>query len=176
MYKVINKIYNKLFAKDVYYLYSMTIYHFIIIFYTLLGLKFQSKVFYTLTLLGNHANIFEMHFGNLKDNILWNYAYAYLLVLIIFILDIIFLIILMFEFKWLAFNYKKILGIELMLIGISFFFPFFRDVMFFLSINSLQIYIVYRIIIKNIWFLKIPIIFSSYMFIIRLILYPVLKW
>ena len=163
-FSTLNNYYSKYFSKDIYYIYSMTIYHVLIIIFTFLGISHDSNVFYTLTLSGGHENIFQT-LSSFRGAI-----ESYILILIIFLLDALFLIVLMLEFKWMRLNFKKLFLIEITLIGISFFIPFFRDVMFFLSLNSVQIYIVYRILMKNIWFFKFPFIFSSYIYILRLII------
>lgn len=157
--------YNKFFGKDIYYLYSMTIYHILIIIFSILGIASSPHIFYKLSLFSNDVSIF-IQLENIR-----NILFAYFIVVMIFLMDLIFLTILMHEFKSLKLSFKKLLLIEFVLIGISFFIPFFRDMMFFMTINSIQIYIVYRILLKNIWFLKPLFIFMSYVFIAKLIIF-----
>jgi len=164
--KNIRKI-EKLFSKDVYYLYAMTLYHFLIILYAIVGYQHDSKVFYTLTLMGSQQDISHMYSS--IESILYNY----LVVIIILILDIIFLILVMKEFKFLMLSYKKIIAVEIILLTISIFVPSFRDIMFFLSLNSLQIYIVYRLILKNISILRVPILILIYARVIKFLLIPI---
>ena len=121
--RTLENINNKFFSKRIYYLYSMTAYHFIIILYALIGLKYTYHVFFTMSLTGLSVDdIFKMQLGN--GGVIWNYVYAYLLILIIYIIDVVFLLILMFEFPIIGFNVKRIMMIETVLMGISFFIPY----------------------------------------------------
>lgn len=161
------KIYNLFFSKEIYYLYAMSVYHILILIFYFLGIKSDPQIFYSLTLLGNHPDLFS-YFSTIRGII-----ESYVLVLYIFIIDVGFLIVLMLEFKWLRLNYKKILFAEIIIISLTFFFPILRDVMFFLSFNSVGIYIIYRLILKSDligWFFKFPFLLLVYSFIIKLII------
>jgi hypothetical protein len=170
-YSQIEKIHKKYFGKNYYFLISMSVLHALIILYIIFGFKFNYPVFFTLSLSGiSTANIFNMNFGN--GSAIWGYIYAYLLILCIFLIDVGFLVILMFEFEWIRLSYKRILLIEIILISISFFIPFFRNMMFFLSLNTIQIYVIYRIIFK-IPLMNYAFIFGSYLMVFKLILKPI---
>ena len=166
----IYSFYEKYFGKEIYFIWSYTIIHFILILYAFykIDTSFTPPVFYKFTLFGTTTNIFNMYSG------IQLYLYSYISIILIFLIDVAFLIILMLEFKWMRLNYTRILLFEFVLLLISFFSPFFRETMFFMSFNTVGIYLIYRIILKNIWFFKFPILFCSYIFIFRLLLSPII--
>lgn len=164
----INDIYDKYFSKEIYFVVAYTLIHLILIVFAFTGISspFQPPVFYQFTIEGLNNNLYAGLNG---------YVYSYLLLLLILIIDVLFLIVLMLEFRCMRLNYKKVLSLEILLLAISFMFPFFREIMFFMSFNTIGIYIIYRLILKNIWYFRFPFIFSSYIFIIRLLLSPLIE-
>jgi len=165
MINKIHELHDKYFSKPFYFLLAYTAIHFILILYAYFNIQntFIPPIFYKFSFQGINANAVDM-----------GYVYAYLLVLLIFIIDVAFLIVLMLEFKWLRLNYKKVLLLEIVLISISFMIPFFREIMFFMSFNTIGIYIIYRGLLP-IWFFRTPFIFVSYIYLIRVIISPILE-
>lgn len=160
------KIHDYLFREKYYYLYAMTIAHLIIIIYTIIGLDgYTSKTYYTLSLNPYSSVIKNISIFKLQESIIILFE--------IYIIDLIFFLILMFEFKQLKLTFKKIIIIETIIMILSFSFTPIRDIMFFLSLNSLQITLYYSILMRYIFFMKYVFISASYVYVIQLLLYPI---
>lgn len=164
--KILN-LYDKFYKHPYYYLYSMSIYHILIILYSYVFiLSYTPKTFYTLSFsIADTTNFFN------DGDVLKNIFYTFLIISI----DFIFLYILMKEFKSLNLNYFKVILLEIVIILISISHFILRDIMFFLSLNTLQITIVY-IIIKKIPFGKQLFLSASYINILILFFYPLYEF
>lgn len=166
MYKLF-KLYDKLYKHDYYYLYTMTIYHFIIILYTyLFKTELITKTFFVLSW------NFTSHTSDLIS--VFSFKNAFFISLI-FIIDFLFFIIIMKEFKVLKLNYTKILIFEIIILSLSFSSPVIRDTMYFLSLNTLQITIIYKFV-KVIPLGKFLFLSGAYISTIKLILFPVITF
>jgi len=166
MQPIIYNIHNRLFGKDIYYIYSMSVYHFITILYTYaFGQNIPSSVMYKLTL---NANAMNDYFK--LDNFMRNYLMLGLIVII----DLIFFVIIFMEFKPKWMTMKRIELFCLITLIVGFIFPFFREIMFFLSINTLAITVSYKLIkwSPKVFFLKYVFLIGSYIYIVKLIFYP----
>jgi len=152
-----------LYKENYYYIYSMSIYHVMIILASYLIGYVPAAVKYRLTLdVGQVYNFLD------PVHIVSNY----MLVLLAIVLDLIFLIIIKLEFNpnWLTYN--RIIYIEILSLFAGFLFPYIREILFFLSINSLSMTIIYYVI-KNVWLSKYLFITGSYIYILKLIIYVV---
>lgn len=164
---LIFNFFDRLFYKDIYYIYNMTIYHFLIIFSSVLGFTYNYGIFYSLSL-SVPENIFELSGNSLLRNLL--------LILQLLILDFSFLLILMYEIKFFRLNWHKLIIIELILLIISFFIAPFRDILFFLSFNTIEIYMAYRIFIKylsdnyNFTLFRYVFLGLSYIFLLKILI------
>lgn len=161
----LNKIYDLFFKKEYYILYVLTLIHLIIILYTLLDITgYRSNVYYKLTL-NPYSTVLDLSFHSISETIL--------LLFEMYIIDFVFFGILYLEFKQLKLTFKKIFIIDTVIIFISFWSPQIRDIMFFMSFNSLQMFVYYYIIKSNyLSWLKIPIMLSLYIVFVQLIIYP----
>ena len=162
----IHSLYDYWLGRELNYLVSMSVYHVLIIILFLFGITTDSHIMYRLTLAGSQAALFADF-----SNVLGMFS-SMVTVIIIFIIDVAFLIILMLEFKWMRLNYKRLLALEVGIIAVSSIVPIIRDIMFFLSINSVAIYITYRGLMKLPFFGKLftPLInISAYLFIIHIV-------
>lgn len=165
IHKIFN-LYYRFFGNAHYYLYSMSIYHILIILYTLIGISgFNTSIFYGLTL-----NPYQTNVLNVLD--VMNIIESYIYILIILIIDVIFLVIIMLEFRPKILTIKNILFFEIIILSFSMLSPIFRDVMFFLSLNTLQITIIYKIM-KYIPLMKDVFIAGSYILIFKLLFFPI---
>lgn len=168
MFSKLYKIHDFIYRDFVNYLYLMTFYHGLIILYFYLfpfevG-KMPVKVFYTINFMGFNTNLFDFTLENIFK--------TWIALVFILILDMIFLTIMMIEFKKLNLTWKKIFYIEILTLITGFFLPFLRNIMFFLSLNTIQILVTYKII-KNIWFGKYIFITGAIILILRLAFYPI---
>ncbi len=167
---------KNLFGKNYYFLIIMTAIHVLKIIETLGGIDIKTRIFYKMTFTGWDFGsvLFSSHGGGL-----WGLIYSYLLVLAIFLIDCGFLLVLMFEFEFIRLSYKKILIIEVFLIMISFFIPLFREIMFFMSFNTIVIYLIYRYLIGFELFpiigpmFKYGFLISAYMMFLKLVIIPI---
>jgi len=169
MKPIINYIINSydfLFKHSYYYLYVMTVYHILIIlslYY--LEKEFANHVWFSLSLQLQDIFTELSTIQYLAQKMLW--------ITIIILLDLFLLTIFMIEFERLNLTVKKIVLLEIVIFSVSFYSLIVRDVMFFLSINTLQIYLVFKTM-KYIPFLKIVFITGAYIYIFQLI-YAILK-
>jgi hypothetical protein len=161
IYNLIDRFYRHPY----YYLYSMSIYHVIIILFTLYSFPiYRNQVFFSLDFnfanqFNNYINIFSI------KNILFT--------LIIMIIDLVFLFIVAYEFKQLKLTIGKITIIETIIFILCFYNPYIRVSMLFLSLNSLQIFIPYMIM-KSISLSKYIFLTGSYINIIYCLIYPII--
>lgn len=152
-------IWDNFYSNPIFYIYNMSIYHiFIIIFTLFLGIKINSQTFVQLSI------------ESIKIDITQNFFKSLVFSTVIIILDLIFFIIIATEFKRLKLSTFKIIFIEIFIFYISFSYPFLRSTLFFLTLNSLQIFIPYKLM-KAMPFYLFNIIFitSSYIIIIKLL-------
>lgn len=165
LYKIFT-LYDKYYKHDYYYLYVMTAYHFIIILYTVLfQIEMATKTFFVLSWdLTNHTSDFISIFS--FKNVFF--------ISLIFIIDFIFFIIVMKEFKSLKLSYKKIIILEIIILMLSFLNPTLRNIMYFLSLNTLQITIIYKFV-KYVPMGKFLFLTGAYITLIKLILYPLIE-
>jgi len=163
--QTIYNLIDRFYKQPYYYLYSMSIYHVIIILFTLYGIDiYRNQVFFSLDF--NFAEQFNKAISIYTiKNILFT--------LIILIIDLIFLGILAYEFKQLKLTINKITIIEIIIFIICFYNPYARVSMLFLSLNSLQIFIPY-IIMKKISISKYIFLTGSYINIIYCLSYPII--
>jgi hypothetical protein len=101
--------------------------------------------------------------------------YNYLMLVLAFLFDGILLAILWLEFKPHWMNIKILNGICLISLIIGFIFPFLREILFFLSMNTIVIMLTYKIM-KSYYiqwlFPKYWILTGAYIYIIKLMFYP----
>lgn len=167
MYNTLNRIDDLLFKEPFYYIYSMSFYHVLIIIFTLLNITSeQPKVFFVLSF-----ETFNFHLLDSSKSIISNIIF----VLLIMIIDMIFLLICMYEFKSLKLTFNKIIIIEILIFIMSFSHPVLRMIMLFLSLNTLQITVFYKII-KYIPFAKYPFLTGSYFIILKLLSIPLIQY
>ena len=134
------KIFNLIFLNPKNYLYIFTIYHLLIIYTTFyLGHETTNHIWFSLTLDSSQIESLTN-----KDFLLQNGFWS---VFIVF-LDLILLTIISLEFKNLRLTYKKICILEVIIFYFSITNILVRDLMFFLSINTLQIFLIYSLIKK----------------------------
>ncbi len=156
---------DKFYKKPYYYLYSMSIYHVILVILTIYSIPiYINRVFFSLDFefanqISTFINIYSM------KNIIFT--------VLIMILDLIFLGILAYEFKQLKLTMRKITLIESIIFIISLSNPYLRTIMLFLSLNSLQIFIPYMIM-KKISITKYIFLTGVYVTIIYCVAYPII--
>jgi hypothetical protein len=163
IYSLIDRFYKKPY----YYLYSMSIYHIIIILFTFYGITiYRNQVFFSLDF--NFAEQFNsaINIYSIK-NILFS--------LIILIVDLIFFFILAYEFKQLKLTMAKITVLETIIFVLCIYFPYVRVSMLFLSLNSIQIFIPYMIM-KTVGITKYIFLTGSYLNIIYCLIYPIIHY
>lgn len=180
----ITDIYDKLFGKDIYYLYAMTAYHILIPIWV---------YYYGFNRAMTFVTINAINFGqstNIMSNItLQNGFYAVMWGFVVVVLDFFFLFILKHSFhlskitlklwnkrpkEYTFLSYKNIAIIELIIFAISFYSVALRELMFFMSFNTMQITITYFLIRKIPFSLgKILFISAAYIFIIKLLIFPI---
>jgi hypothetical protein len=181
----ITELYDTLYGNPANYLYAMTIYHILIPFWVMSFAFDQAHTFITLnpTNFGQTSNI--MNFISLQKGF-----YAIIWALLIVSLDFIFLLAVKFHFKLTKINinfskhknphrvnfltYTNIAILEVIIFIVSFYSVSLREVMIFLSINTIQITIAYYLITKIPFSLgKILFTTAAYIFIIKLLIFPI---
>lgn len=166
MYKIFN-FYEKYYKHDYYYLYIMSIIHVLLLFYTYI---FQTEIS------GNTLVVLSFDVDNSTVDFINRFSFKNIFFIsLIFIIDFIFLIILMKEFEQLKLNYYKIFLIEMLILFLSLSNPTIRNSMYFLSLNTLQITIVFKII-KYIPLGKLLFLSTAYIALIKLMLYPIIEY
>jgi len=165
MYKLFN-LYDKYYKHDYYYLYAMTVYHLIIIIYTyLFKTELYTKTFFVLSWnISTHSTDFISVFS--FKNLFF--------ISLIFIIDFIFFIVIMKEFDVLKLNYTKIIIFEIIILTLSLSHPTIRNIMYFLSLNTLQITIIYKFV-KYIPLGKFLFLTGAYISVLKLLLYPLIE-
>jgi hypothetical protein len=183
----IYEIYEKYFTNASNYLIGMTIYHLEIIFLLgYLGLNLNTHVWLPMITpdKAGDINFLNYHVGFNALSIWWTLA--------ILVIDFTFLYIIKHEIKNYEithykrllptiFNYnitlnkKEIIIIECIIFYLSIGNPIMRGALYSLSFNTIQIYIVYRILFTNYFgqYLKPIFIFACYFSILYLIAQPI---
>lgn len=172
----INELYDKFYSKDYYYLISMSVYHVLIIIFTLvLGVNIPVKTLFLFTWEGLNEHIvnysLSLNFRNL------------IMMFIIMFFDFIFLFIISNEINniqqknnkkyWFNLTKKRIIIIEILIFFFTLSHPIPRQIMYFLSFNTFQIFITYKII-KYIPFGKFIFLSGSYISLFKLLLFPII--
>ncbi len=178
LYTVDNFI-SKLFKHDYYYLISMSVYHIELILFGIFGI---------IPFWYNYHTFFKLYFdsASLSAEFL-NYevgfnAITIFYTLIIILLDFIFLFIIRKEINekqiknnikyWFYPSKKIILIIEIFVFYFSIGHPITRMILYFISVNTIQIFFTYRYIMKIPYFDKL-FLFGSYIYIIMLTISPI---
>lgn len=178
-------LYDRFFGKDVYYLYTWTLYHLLIPIWTFYFGFNQAMTFVTIDPINLHnttnimENIFEMKAIFLV--IAWS--------TVIVFLDLFFLLIVRAHFNldriklklpfsnkiksYQCLSMRNITIIEVAIFILSFYSVSLRDIMLFLSLNTIQMVVIYSFI-KNVPFNlgRVFFIAAAYVFIFRLLIFP----
>jgi hypothetical protein len=192
IYKLFN-LYDKYCSKDYFYLILMSVYHLEILFFvTLLGFDFQVHTFLPMI---TPDKIYGAT-GSLNTILNYNFSlsnpYAIMLTITILLIDFIFLYIIKSEIKQhekthytkvlpkipfinyqTSLNYKEIFFIESLVLYMSIGNPIMRAMLYFMSLNTIQIYIIYRVIFRYITPLKPLFIIGAYISIVKLLIQPI---
>ncbi len=182
---IIVDIYEKFLGKDVYYLYAWTLYHILIPIW-----MFYFAFDHPMTWIVINPN--NLHHTNNIMTEVFSYKSLFITIMwsgIIVALDLIFLMTIRSSFNLWTIKFKlplsreikkykfltdtNIFLIEIVVFVISFYSISLRDVMLFLSFNTIQITIIYALI-KNTPFSLGRIFFTlaAYVFIFRLLIFP----
>jgi hypothetical protein len=172
----LGQFYDKWLTKDYYYLILMTIYHLQILLLAFIGIETTTHTFLPM-ISASHANSLSV----LNYRFSFSSFNAIFFTLVILVLDFAFLFIIKKEInhyeqtRQVHFFFKltntKIIIIEIIVLMMSMGNPTLRASIYFMSFNTFQIYVIYRLIFK----LKIfnpVIILGVYIAIIELFLYP----
>jgi hypothetical protein len=172
----LNNLYDKYLSKDYYYLILMSIYHIEILFFAYLGIETTTHTFLPM-ISSSHANSLSI----LNYRFSFSSFNAIFFTLVILILDFAFLFIIKKEIKHYEETYQtrfyfrltnfKIFIIEVIVLLMSVGHPTLRASLYFLSFNTFQIYVIYRVLFKIKIFNPV-IILGVYVAIIELFLYP----
>jgi len=153
--KIFN-IYDKYYKKSIYYIYAMTVYHFEIILFLMLfpTITFNLNTFIPLVF---SKGIEDFAFLNYQIGFNFNTIFYSSLILLA---DFAFLFIIKNEIHkqelkygvkyWYALDKKRIFFIECIIFYLSLGNPYIRETLYFLSLNTIQIYVIYRIFIAKI--------------------------
>lgn len=156
------------------YLYSMTIYHIMAILFFLYGItgfNLQTLVGIDASLISKGASILEIiESGKGLMSTL-------IICAIILGIDLVFLLILSYDFKKLNLTWNKIYLIETIIFIFAVFEPVFRALLLFFSLNTLQIFVFYHI---SVWCEKynfsIPryiVVLGGYVLLVKILIYPI---
>ncbi len=152
--------------KPMNYIYAMSIYHLLIIVYVLWGIS----GFHPQTMVGLNAGDLvwaqSINQGTLSGHMM-NIIFAVLIVVI----DLFFFLILFFEFPQLKLTVTKITFLEIMIFSLALYSPGLRMAMLFLSLNSIQITIFYKLM-KWISFSKYVFVTGGYILLFKILIYP----
>lgn len=183
---IVVDLYDRFFGKDVYYLYAWTIYHILIPIWAFYYGFDHAMTFVTINPTNLHnttnimANIFEMK--ALFIVLAWS--------AVIVFLDLFFLLVVRAHFNldriklklpfsdrvksYQCLSMRNITIIEVTIFILSFYSVSLRDVMLFLSINTIQMVVIYSFI-KNVPFNLGRVFFTAaaYVFIFRLLIFPI---
>ncbi len=156
-----------LYTTPLNYIYSMSIYHVLVIAYVVWGISgFQPQ-----TMVGLDANNLvwanEVS-GGIISGSMTNILFAIFLVII----DLLFFLILFFEFPQLNLTPNKIMVIEVLIFSLALFSPGMRMGMMFLSLNSIQITLFYKLM-KWIPISKYIFITGGYILLFKILIYPI---
>jgi hypothetical protein len=170
-------LYDKYLSKDYYYLILMTLYHLEILFFAAIGIEVSSHTFLPM-ISSSHASSLSI----LNYQFSFSSFNAIFFTIVILIVDFAFLFIIKKEIKHyeqtrqarfpFQLTTMKVIIIEIIVLLLSVGHPTLRAALYFMSFNTIQIYIIYRVIFR----LKIfnpVIILGVYIAIIELILYPI---
>lgn len=168
----------KFYKENYYYLYTMSIYHALVIIFRFFIPNIPTNVFYKLTFTPEATNDI---INSLTTGGFLGFMWSFLLLAIILILDCIFIWIIVDEFAPKFITVRNIFIIEGSILTLSFLVPYLRDVFVFLSINTLIItgfykLIKYEKIFIGIGFAKYIMITITYIYIIKLITYPIFNF
>lgn len=149
------------------YIYSMSLYHVLVIVYVVWGIS----GFHSQTMVGLNAG--DLSWANGVSNeilagSLTNILFAVLLVII----DMFFFLIIFFEFPQLHLTPNKIMVLEVVIFSLALFSPGMRMGMLFLSLNSIQITLFYKLM-KWIPISKYVFITGGYILLFKILIYPV---
>lgn len=178
LYKI-ESLLEKLLKKDYYYLVTMSFYHVELIIFGILGLIpfwYEFKTFFPLYFDSSSlsAQFLDYEIGYNAETVFYTF--------LILMLDIVFLFIVRDEIGklqiknntkyWFYPSKKTILIIECFIFYFNIGNPVMRMILYFMSLNTIQIYVTYR------FWLKVPIIgklwlFGSYLNIIMLTIAPI---
>ncbi len=152
--------------KPMNYIYAMSIYHLLIIVYVLWGIS----GFHPQTMVGLNAGDLvwaqSINQGTLSGHMM-NIIFAVRIVVI----DLFFFLILFFEFPQLKLTVTKITFLEIMIFSLALYSPGLRMAMLFLSLNSIQITIFYKLM-KWISFSKYVFVTGGYILLFKILIYP----
>lgn len=180
-YKIDSFLSNML-KEDYYYLISMSVYHIELITFGLLGLIpvwYRYHTFFPL--------YFDVHSLN-ADFINYEIGFNFLTgfyTAIILLLDYGFLFIIRHEIGvqqeknntkyWFYPSKKFILFIEIFVFYFSIGNPVMREILYFMSLNTIQIFVTYRVIMRygKIIYLDKLFLFGSYLYIIMITIAPI---
>jgi len=156
-----------LYRNPLNYIYSMSIYHLLVIAYVLWGIS----GFHSQTLVG--LNVGDLNWADIvsHDILAGNIANLFFAVLIV-IIDLLFFIILFFEFPKLNLTPAKITFMEIIIFSVALFSPGLRMAMMFLSLNSIQITLFYKIM-NWIPISKYVFISGGYILLFKILIYPI---
>lgn len=174
----IESLLDKLLKKDYYYLVTMSFYHIELIIFGILGLIpfwYEFHTFFPLYFDSSSlsAQFLDYEIGYNAETVFYTF--------LILLLDITFLFIVRSEIGnlqiknntkyWFYPSKKAILIIECFIFYFNIGNPIMRMILYFMSLNTIQIYFTYR------YWLKIPVIgkiwlFGSYLYIIMLTISP----
>lgn len=172
--------YNKLFKNDYYYLISMSIYHLELIIFGIIGL---------IPFWYNYHTFFPLYFDTvsltapfLKYEIGYNFNTGFY-TFIILSLDFLFLFIIRYEINlqqikknikyWFYPSKKFIIFIEILVFYFSIGSPIMRMVLYFFSLNTIQIFFTYRVVMRYIPYMDKLFLFGSYLYILILTTAPI---
>jgi hypothetical protein len=181
IYKIDSFI-SKLLKKDYYYLITMSVYHIELILFGIIG--FIPKWYNYHTFFPLYFDSSSLHADFLNYEIGFN-ALTIFFTLIILILDFTFLFLVRNEIKieqekkhtvfWFYPSKKMLIPIEILIFYMSLGNPIMRMILYFVSLNTIQIFITYRFIMKygKIIYLNKLFLIGSYLYIIMLTIAPI---
>jgi|SRR3972149_769967 len=164
---------SRLFKEDYYYIYWMSVYHILIALFSLKYPEIPKHVIYVLTFTPqSQQSLLDMISA---ANMVW----SIILIFVVIIVDLVFIYLVLSEFKITINKLYSVFIIEGLLLLISFWFPYLRDVLLFLSLNTIIITVTYKFIkMERNYFgthaLRYILIFGSVVYIIKLVGYFVL--
>lgn len=155
------------------YLYAMTVYHVVVIIFFIYGIK----GFHLQTLVGIDEGLISRG-ASIIDILQSGKGLMATLIICVLIMgiDLVFLLILSYDFKELNLTWNKIYIIEAIIFISAIYEPVFRALLLFFSLNTLQIFVFYHIAI---YFEKISfpipryvIVLGGYILVLKILIYP----